>query len=293
MKQQTIKYPVTITGYGLQSGNPTTCKISPAPANSGVVFYPINGSSYKSIQSRCDNVSQCVLSTDIGSGSNTVSTIEHLMSALHSLGIDNVDVTLSGGNEIPILDGSSSMWYTLLMSAGIVEQSEPRYYTQVSESVIINEDDKWIRIDPYDGLIINCTIKFDHPMIGEQNILWDMDTGSYYHDVSLAKTFGFEGHIMKMKAMGYLKGGDEDTAVVLNDDGTVRGSLRYVDEFVRHKLLDLIGDVYINGPIKGFITSYCSGHDLNNKLMRAIDEQERQIFIGEGDAKGVGQIHHR
>lgn len=257
------------------------------------MFFPASGGSYKSIQSRCDNVTQCVLSTDIGDGKGIISTIEHLMSALHALGIDNAKVTLSGGNEIPILDGSSSMWYTLLMSAGIVTLNKKRRYTQVTENVIISEGDKWVKIRPHDGLIIDCTIKFDHPMIGEQHIVWDMSRGSYYHDVSLAKTFGFESHIMKMKELGYLKGGDEDTAIILNDNGTVRGDLRYFDEFVRHKLLDLIGDIYINGAIKGYITSYCSGHDLNSKLMKAIYEQEKQVLIGEGDAQGVGQVHHR
>ena len=283
IKQQTIKYPVSITGYGLQSGQPITCKITPAPANTGILFFPANGKKFNTVRSDCNNITKCILSTDIGNGYDTISTIEHLMSALHALSIDNAKVTLSGGNEIPILDGSSAMWYTLITSAGVCKVNEPRCFTEVSETIKVKDEQKWIKIEPHDGLIIDCTINFEHPAIMHQHMLWDFSKGSYYHDISLAKTFGFKDHINKMKKMGYLKGGDKDTAIILNKWGVISGELRYTNEFVRHKLLDLIGDIYINGAIKGYITSYCSGHNLNSKLMKAIHEQTKRIPIREGD----------
>lgn len=273
IKQTTIKYPVSITGYGLHSGDPVTVKLSPAPADTGILFFPSYGGAFTTVKSECSNITACVLSTDIGMNGSTVSTIEHLLSALHAHEIDNVKITLSGGNEIPILDGSSSMYFTLLISAGRTELNKPRVYTQVSESVIIKEDGKWITIEPHEDLIIDCTIEFDHPLIGKQRKVWNMSKGSYYHEISMAKTFTFKKHVQKMKKMGYLKGGDKDTAIVLGKKKVVMGELRFIDEFVRHKILDLIGDIYINGAIKGYITSFCSGHDLNSKLMKAVYEQ--------------------
>jgi len=271
--QQTIRYPVSITGVGLQSGDPVTLKISPAGVNTGISFFPASGKRFQPIYSGSTNITRCDLSTDIGNEYDTVSTIEHLLSALHALRIDNVNITLSGGNEIPILDGSARPFYHLLLSGCLNIQDKPRRYTQVARSVIIKDKKKWIKIDPCDDLIIDCTIKFDHPAIGEQNIIWKMHEDDYYWDISMARTFGFKDNLIKLREMGYLKGGDDQTAIILGKKKVVNGALRCKEEFVRHKLLDLIGDIYVGGPIKGYITSYCSGHALNNRLMRKINEQ--------------------
>ena len=271
--QQTIKYPATLTGNALNSGLPVTIKISPAPPNSGIRFFPAFGHKYGVIKSNCYNINSCILSTNISNDQETIRTIEHLLSALHANHIDNADITLSGGNEIPMFDGSAEPLYHLIRSAGLQIEDEPRKYIEVSEPITIYEPNKSIKIEPYDGLIIDCTISFDHPEIKTQRIIYDMDKYNYQEDVSRARTFGFYNQIKQLQERGYLKGGGIDSAIILNDTDIINPPLRYDDEFVRHKLLDLIGDIYVNGAIKGYITSYCSGHCLNNKLMRVISER--------------------
>lgn len=272
--QKTIKYPVSLTGTNLGSGRPTTIKLSPSDHDSGISFYLNNGEYYKTIPVNCHDVSDIVYSTNLLGDKVSVYTIEHLLSSLHAHRIDNIKITVMGDNEIPIFDGSSLYYYNLIYTAGIENQDKYRKYTIVNESVRIEEDNRWIQIDPYDGLVIDITIDFPYKTIGRQNLVYDVFKSDYYNEVAMARTFGFHRTIKTLRKQGFFKGGDITNAIIINDDGSVLNPpLRWPDEFVRHKLLDMIGDIYVNGPIKGYITSYCSGHKLNNKLMRVINER--------------------
>ena len=269
MKQYTIKHPVTIQGVSLHSGNQTTIKLTPAPPNTGIRFFLSCEHQRKTLKLSALSVIDTTLSTNIGIGTCSVSTIEHLMSALHALGIDNVEISIDG-DSIPILDGSAISFYHLIKSAGHKGQNGIRQYTTITKPIIVENGNSSIVATPYDGLLINMTIKFDHPCIGEQTYTFDMNTQDYGTDIAPARTFGILRDINKAIDAGLLKGGTPDNAIILDDKEVINTTLLFPNEFVRHKILDFIGDIYSDGAIKGRFDCCCCGHYLNNQLMREI-----------------------
>ena len=272
MKQQTVKNIVSIRGIGLHTGEQSTVKIAPGYPYSGIVFFLTDPRKREIVKAGSPSVTDTTLSTNIGTDLTSVKTVEHLMAAIHVLGIDNLEISVDG-LEIPILDGSSVMWYHLLKSAGIVEQNEDRQYFEVSRSISVENDENFVLVEPYDGLTIDMTIKFDHPLIGEQSYIYNITDD--FENIASARTFGIMDHIKMAQDKGLLKGGSLDNAIVLDDNGIINPPLRFPDEFVRHKILDMLGDIYMNGPIKCYIKSCCSGHYLNNVIMNKVIKDAR------------------
>lgn len=273
MQQRTIKNVIRATGVGLHSGEKVYLTLRPAPADNGILFRRVDLNPIVEIPANADLVAETTLCTGLAQSGAKVQTVEHLMSALAGLGIDNIFVDLSAA-EVPIMDGSAGPFVFLLQSAGIVEQVAPKRFIRIKRPVEVREGDKVARFEPYDGLRLGFTIEFDHPMIpaAQSRAEVDFSTEAYIREVSRARTFGFMRDLEYMRERNLGLGGSMDNAIVLdefrilNDDG-----LRYVDEFVRHKILDAIGDLYLVGhPILGAYEGFKSGHALNNKLARAL-----------------------
>lgn len=277
IRQRTLNNPIHATGVGLHTGRKVYLTLSPAPINTGIVFRRDIGSEVVSIPALASRVVSTELATTIGDDAgNTISTIEHLMAAFAGLGIDNCFVDVSA-REVPIMDGSSAPFIFLIQSAGIREQVAPKRFVKINRSLMVEEDDKWVRFDPYDGFRVDFEINFTHPAIteGSQKAVIDFSSTSFVREISRARTFGFMSDIENLRKRDLALGGCLDNAIVvdnykvLNQDG-----LRYDDEFVRHKILDAIGDLFQLGRgVIGQLTGYKSGHGLNNKLVRALIEQ--------------------
>ena len=273
IRQRTLKNSIRATGVGLHTGAKVAMLLRPAAENTGIVFRRIDLPEPVDIVVAADRVGDTRLCSTIVNGKVGVATVEHLMSALAGLGIDNIYVDLDGP-EVPIMDGSAASFVFLLQSAGIVEQSVARRYIRILKTVEVVEGDKRVRFEPYDGFRIDFTIDFRHPVFEKsgQTISLDFATTSYVKEVSRARTFGFMQEVEWLRSNGLALGGSLDNAIVmdeyrvLNHDG-----LRYEDEFVKHKVLDAIGDLYIAGhPIIGAFHAYKSGHALNNRLLRTL-----------------------
>lgn len=272
-QQRTLKNVIRATGVGLHSGEKVYLTLRPAPVETGIVFRRVDLAPVVEIPARASLVHETMLCTGLSHGAGQVMTIEHLMSAFAGLGIDNAYVDLSAA-EVPIMDGSAGPFVFLLQSAGIVEQAAPKRFIRIRKPVEVRDGDKTARFEPYDGFRIGFTIQFDHPMIpaAQSRAEVDFSTTSYVKEVSRARTFGFMRDLEFMRERNLGLGGSMDNAIVLdefrvlNDDG-----LRYADEFVRHKILDAVGDLYLAGrPIIGAFEGFKSGHALNNKLVRAL-----------------------
>ena len=273
LKQRTIKELVRTTGVGLHSGRKVELTLRPAPMNTGIVFRRVDLDPVAEIPARADLVTETMLCTGLSRDGGKVMTVEHLMSALAGLGIDNAYVDLSAP-EVPIMDGSAGPFVFLLQSAGIAEQQAPKRFIRIREPVEVRDGDKVARFEPHDGFRIGFTVEFAHPAIPASLSRAEVDfsTTSYVKEVSRARTFGFMRDLEYMRERNLGLGGSMDNAIVLdefrvlNDDG-----LRYADEFVRHKILDAVGDLYLAGkPIIGAFEGFKSGHALNNKLVRAL-----------------------
>lgn len=272
LKQRTLKNIIRATGVGLHTGKKVYMTLRPAPANTGVVFRRIDLPVPIEIKASAYNVGDTRLSSCLEEKGEKVSTVEHLMSAFAGLGIDNIYVDLTAG-EVPIMDGSAGPFIFLLQSAGIEEQNALKKYIRIKEPVEVVQGDKLARFEPFDGFKIDFTIVFNHPAFtSNQNIVIDFADTSYIKEVSRARTFGFMQDVEMMRAQGLALGGSMDNAIVLdeyrilNNDG-----LRYDNEFVKHKVLDAIGDLYLLGhPLIGAFTGFKSGHALNNALLRQL-----------------------
>ena len=273
VKQRTIKTSVKVTGVGLHSGEKVTLGLRPAPANSGIVFCRVDRKPVEQIRANADLVHDTRLSTCMEQNSVRVATVEHLMSALSGLGIDNVYVDLDSA-EVPIMDGSAGTFIFLLQSAGIVEQSAAKKFIRVKKAVEVKQGDKWVRFDPFNGYKLTFTINFSHPVFAntKQHVVVDLGEHSYVRDISRARTFGFMQDVEAMRAQGLALGGSLDNAIVMDDYRVLNpDGLRFEDEFVKHKVLDAIGDLYMLGhPIIGAFSGYKSGHALNNALLREL-----------------------
>mgnify|MGYP002716967160 FL=1 len=275
-RQRTIKNVIRATGVGLHSGEKVFLTLRPAAPDTGIVFRRVDLDPVVEIPADGHLVTETTLCTGLSQGAAKVQTVEHLMSALAGLGVDNLYIELSAA-EVPIMDGSSGPFVFLLQSAGVVEQDAPKRFIRVLEPVEVREGDKIARFEPYDGFKLDFTIAFDHPAIplAQSRAEVEFSTEAYIREVSRARTFGFMRDLEYMRERNLGLGGSMDNAIVLdefrvlNDDG-----LRYANEFVRHKILDAVGDLYLAGhPILGLFKGYKSGHALNNKLVRALLEQ--------------------
>ena len=279
VKQRTLKNPVHATGVGLHTGERVDLSLRPAPANSGIIFRRVDLSPVVEIRAEAHAVKDTRLSTCLETKDGVrVSTIEHLMSAFAGLGVDNAFVELSSA-EVPIMDGSAGTFIFLLQSAGIAEQSAAKQFIRIKKTVEVKEGDKWVRFDPFNGYKLGFTINFAHPVFTatKQNVTIDLGEHSYIKEVSRARTFGFMQEVEALRAQGLALGGNLDNAIVMDEYRVINpDGLRFEDEFVKHKVLDAIGDLYLLGhPLIGAFSGYKSGHALNNALLRAMlaDEQ--------------------
>ena len=277
IRQRTLKNVVRATGVGLHTGEKVYMTLRPAAPDTGIVFRRIDLPQPVDIRAHALSVGDTRLSSCIGRDAAKVATVEHLMSAFAGLGVDNAYVDLTAG-EVPIMDGSAGPFIFLVQSAGIAEQAAAKKFIRVLRTVEAREHDKWAKFDPYNGFRIDFSIAFNHPVFqqSKQRIQVDFATTSYVKEIARARTFGFMQDVETMRAQGLGLGGSLDNAVVmdeyrvLNSDG-----LRYEDEFVKHKVLDAIGDLYLLGhPLIGTFTAHKSGHALNNKLARALLEDK-------------------
>jgi UDP-3-O-[3-hydroxymyristoyl] N-acetylglucosamine deacetylase len=286
MQQRTISKSVSCVGVGLHSGRKAAFALRPAAEDAGLVFHVATDGGKRTIVPSPDAVLATGLATTLGAEGAAVSTVEHLLAALRGLGVDNLHIDVEGG-EIPILDGSASPFADLLAEAGIRTQAKARKVLRVKKTVEFCEDGKSIRAEPYAGFFIDCAIDFPHPCIGRQRIRLDL-TPRNFARVAGARTFGFLRDVEALKERGLALGGSLDNAVVLDEQSVVnRDGLRYDDEFVRHKLLDFIGDMAVLPlPLQGRFTVCCSGHDLNNRFLRHIARPRagflERVTLGDG-----------
>lgn len=273
VKQRTLKTTVQATGVGLHTGEKVYLTLRPAGIDSGIVFRRIDLPGSPSIRAEAHAVHDTRLSTCLEAEGVRVATVEHLMSALSGLGIDNAIVELTSP-ELPIMDGSAGTFIFLLQSAGLIEQTAPKKFIRIKRTVEVKDADKWVRFDPYNGYKLTFTINFAHPVFAntKQNVTVDLGEHSYIKEVSRARTFGFMHDVENMRAQGLALGGNLDNAIVMDEYRVINpDGLRFDDEFVKHKVLDAIGDLYLLGhPLIGAFSGYKSGHALNNALCRAM-----------------------
>lgn len=273
LRQRTLKNPIRATGVGLHTGHKVYMTLRPAPADHGIVFRRTDLSPAIDLHADALKVGETTLATTLVENSVRVSTVEHLLSAMAGLGIDNALVELSA-DEVPIMDGSAGPFVFLLQSAGIQELNAAKRFIRIKRPVQVFEDDKWARFDPFEGFKVSFCIDFDHPAFDTdtQSASVDFSTTSFVKEVSRARTFGFMKDIEFLRSCNLARGGSMDNAVVLDDYRVLNADgLRYDNEFVRHKILDAIGDLYLLGcGLIGSFTGYKSGHALNNKLLRAL-----------------------
>ena len=273
LKQRTLKTSIKTTGVGLHTGARVELVLRPAVPNTGIVFHRVDLERPVAIHADALHVGDTRLSSTLKHDGASVSTVEHVMSALAGLGIDNLHIDIAGP-EIPIMDGSAGPFVFLLQSAGIVEQDAPKRYLRILLPVEVKDGDKWARFDPFDGFKLDFTIDFPHPMFGSENrhVVIDFAEHSYVKEVARARTFGFMQEVEAMRAAGLGLGGSLQNAVVLDEYRVLNSEgLRYDNEFVKHKVLDAIGDLYLLGhPLIGQYTAFKSGHGLNNAVARAL-----------------------
>jgi UDP-3-O-[3-hydroxymyristoyl] N-acetylglucosamine deacetylase len=272
-QQRTLKNSIRATGIGLHTGRKVLMVLRPAPPNTGIVFRRVDLEPAVDIPARATNVTETTLGTTLAVGSAGVSTVEHLLSAMAGLGIDNAFVELTAG-EVPIMDGSAGPFVFLIQSAGIELQASAKRFVRVRRRIEVQEGDKWARFEPHEGFRVNFEIEFDHPVFHRhaQRATMDFSTTTYLREVSRARTFGFMRDMEALRGRNLALGGTLDNAIVLDDYRILNeDGLRYEDEFVRHKILDAIGDLYLLGhSLIGEFTGYKSGHGLNNRLLRTM-----------------------
>ena len=271
LKQRTLKKKISTTGVGLHTGSKVTLTLRPAAPDTGIVFRRVDVTPPVDIPAKAAQVTDTRLSTLIEKDGAKVSTIEHLMSAMAGLGIDNAYVDINGP-EVPIMDGSAGPFVFLLQQAGIEEQKAAKQFIRIKSTIEAKVGDKWARFDPHPGFKIDFSIEFPHPVFGAENkrVVIDFAEQSYLKEISRARTFGFMQDVETMREVGLALGGSLDNAIVLDEFRVLNSDgLRYDNELVKHKVLDAVGDLYLLGhPLIGAYTAYKSGHALNNRLLR-------------------------
>jgi UDP-3-O-[3-hydroxymyristoyl] N-acetylglucosamine deacetylase len=291
LNQKTLRNSIRATGVGLHTGEKVYLTLRPAPIDAGIVFVRTDLDEPVSLQALVDNVGDTIMATSLTDGTVEISTVEHLMAALSGLGVDNAIVEVNAP-ELPIMDGSAAPFVFLLQSAGIDEQSAPKKFIRIKKTVSYRQGDIVAEIKPYDGFKVSYTLRYDHPVFHrhEKSASVEISSMSFVKEVSRARTFGFLADYEKLRSMNLARGGSLDNAVVvddyriLNDEG-----LRQEDEFVKHKILDAIGDMYLLGhSMIGEFAGYKSGHGPNNALLRMVladgDATEVVTFEDEADA---------
>jgi len=277
IKQRTLKNVIRATGVGLHTGEKVYLTLRPAMPDAGIIFRRVDLSEPVEIPANPENVGDTTLSTTLIKDGVRISTVEHLLSALAGLGIDNAYIDLNAA-EVPIMDGSAGPFVFLIQSAGIEEQNAPKRFIRIKKPVKVEDGDKWAKFEPFDGFKVGFSIDFDHPAFKEdhQTAEVDFSTTSFVKEISRARTFGFMNQIETLRANNLALGGSLDNAVVLDDYRVLNeDGLRYMDEFVKHKILDSIGDLYLLGrSLIGAFSGYKSGHALNNKLLRTLIAHE-------------------
>ena len=277
IRQCTLKNVIRASGVGLHSGRKVYLSLRPAPPNTGIIFRRVDLDDVVEIKACPENVGDTTLSTTLSRGDVCVSTVEHLLSAMAGLGIDNAYVDVSAP-EVPIMDGSAGPFVFLIQSAGIEHQNAPKQFIRIRKPVAVKDGNKWARFEPFEGFKVAFSIEFDHPAFHHSvsKATVDFSTTSFVKEVSRARTFGFMRDLERLRDNNLALGGTLDNAIivddyrVLNEDG-----LRYEDEFVKHKVLDAIGDLYLLGhSLIGFFSGHKSGHKLNNKLLKALVADE-------------------
>jgi UDP-3-O-[3-hydroxymyristoyl] N-acetylglucosamine deacetylase len=280
LAQRTLKTLTKAVGVGLHSGQRVELTLRPAAPNTGIVFRRVDLPEPVDIPVNAEAVTDTRLASTISSGQAKVLTVEHLMSACAGLGIDNLYVDITA-EEVPILDGSASSFVFLLQSAGVVEQAAPKHFLRVLKPVEVSEGEgeniKWARLTPYHGYKLSFEIDFRHPAVDStgQQVVFDMSEGVYARDIARARTFGFTKDVEMLRANGLALGGGLDNAIVMDDYRVLNADgLRYDDEFVKHKILDAMGDLYILGkPLLASYSAFRSGHAMNNRLLRELLSQ--------------------
>jgi UDP-3-O-[3-hydroxymyristoyl] N-acetylglucosamine deacetylase len=273
MKQTTIAKPVELVGIGLHKGSPVRLRLEPLEADSGIVF--VRKDVGVSIPLKPENVVDTQMATVIGKEGHYISTIEHLLSAVYAYGIDNLRIIVDA-DEIPVMDGSSASFCLLLDEAETVEQDAPKRIMRIKKEVTVQDGEKYAKLIPSNDLRYRFTIRFKHPVIDEQHFDLDFSRETYKQEISRARTFGFLHEVQYLRSKGLALGGSLENAVVLDEKKVLNPEgLRYSNEFVRHKILDAIGDLYLLGhSLIGAFTGFKSGHALNNKLLRALVADE-------------------
>lgn len=276
MRQRTLRNSIKATGVSLHTGEKVYMTLHPAPVDNGIVFRRVDLDPVVCLPARAENVGDTTLSTTLVVGRERVATVEHLLAALAGLGIDNCVIDLSAP-EVPIMDGSAGPFVFLIQSAGVVEQQAAKKFIRIKRKITVEDGDKVASLLPFDGFKVSFTIDFDHPVFRDRKAHSELDfsTDAFVREVSRARTFGFIHEIEYLRSRGLARGGSVDNAIVvdefrvLNQDG-----LRYEDEFVRHKVLDAVGDLYLLGySLLGEFRAYKSGHALNNAALRALIAQ--------------------
>lgn len=288
MYQTTLKKKIVCSGIGLHSGQLVDLALIPASENTGIVFRVHTRDGVRELKPDPKSVIATGLATTLGVDGTSVATVEHLLGAVRGMEIDNIIIEIKGG-EVPIMDGSAASFVLLIKSAGIRRQKAARKVAKIIRPVSIEQDDKWIKAEPYNGLRINYTIDFAHPTIGVQNMEIEVTPETFMNVLSKARTFGFLKEVEYLNKNGLALGGSLDNAVVLDDYSVLnQDGLRFPDEFVRHKILDFIGDMAVLGlPLQGYFEVRCSGHALNNAFLRRLDEN-RELYLDVVSARVPG-----
>ncbi len=273
IKQRTLRHDIRAMGVGLHTGEKVYLTLKPAPVDTGILFRRVDLDPVVEVLARTENVGDTRLSTSLGVGKSQVSTVEHLLSAMAGLGIDNAIVEVTAP-EVPIMDGSASPFVFLLQSAGIKEQDAPKKFIRIKKYVRVEDGDKWAVLEPFEGFKVSLELDFQHPVLknSSQFATLDFSSTSYVKEVSRARTFGFMSDYEWLRANNLALGGSLDNAVVLDDFRVMNeDGLRYKDEFVKHKILDAVGDLSLLGrSLIGAFSGFKSGHALNNTLLRAL-----------------------
>ena len=292
LKQRTLSSKIKASGVGLHTGKKISLTLNPAPADSGIVFKRTDIES-ASIKASLENVFDTRLSTSLSNDDIKISTVEHLLSALAGIGIDNALIELDGP-EVPIMDGSARPFVFMIQSAGIQEQAEPKKFIKIKKTIEVRQDEKWAKIEPFDGFKVAFTIDFDHPAFSEssQSSEIDFSSVSYLSQVSRARTFGFAKDIELLRKNNLALGGSVNNAIVIDDYKVVNEEgVRFQDEFVKHKILDAIGDLYLLGHgLMGSFSAFKSGHHLNNLLLRELVNNEdawEEVTIDNNDKSPI------
>ena len=295
MRQRTIAKRVELVGIGLHKGVPVKMVLEPAAENSGIVFYRKDKNVYIKLHS--ENVVDTKMATVIGKNGVVISTIEHLMSAVYSYGIDNLLIILDN-DEVPIMDGSAISYCLLLDEAGILEQEAAKRVLKITKEISVESGKKYVTLRPHTSFVLDFTIDFAHPVIGKEHRRFEFSTAAYVQEIAKARTFGFLKEVQYLRSIGLARGGSLDNAIVLDEQKILNPEgLRFEDEFVRHKILDAIGDLSLLGyPIMGEYEAYAASHELNHKLTLELLKDNTNYEIIEADIEkrrgfGIGAAY--